>query len=107
MLINTTIEELNSRPAEPNNEESTIPKFQFVDQNGQWFTATAIPTDTEFYKESNPVVTDNGAGGLLGIVPLLGGSGPQSVGRGSFGSPWARKRRTRSTSRWTTARSAR
>jgi len=79
MLINTTIEELDSVLQNPNNEESDIPKFQFVDQNGQWFTATAIPTDTQFYEDSTPVVTDNGAGGRLGIVPLLGGSGPQST----------------------------
>ena len=79
MLINTTIEELDSVLQNPNNEESDIPKFQFVDQNGQWFTATAIPTDTQFYEDSTPVVTDNGAGGRLGIVPLLGGSGPQSA----------------------------
>ena len=48
MLINTTIEELDSVLQNPNDEESDIPKFQFVDQNGQWFTATAIPTDTQF-----------------------------------------------------------
>jgi ABC-2 type transport system ATP-binding protein len=76
MLTSTTIKELNSVLMD---EPNTIPKFQFVDQNGQWFTATAIPTDADFYNGSTPVVTDNGAGGLLGIVPLLGGSGPQSL----------------------------
>ena len=78
MLINTTIDELDS-VLQPNVSSEPIPKFQFVDQNGQWFTATAIPTDADFYNGSNPVVTDNGAGGRLGIVPLLGGSGPQSL----------------------------
>jgi len=78
MLVNTTIDEINS-VLQPNVPSEPIPKFQFVDQNGQWFTATAIPTDADFYNGSAPVVTDNGAGGLLGIVPLLGGSGPSSV----------------------------
>jgi ABC-2 type transport system ATP-binding protein len=78
MLINTTIDEINS-VLQPNVSSEPIPKLQFVDQNGQWYTADFIPTDAEFYSGSTPVVTDNGAGGLLGIVPLLGGSGPQSV----------------------------
>ena len=55
-----------------------IPKFQFVDQNGQWYTADLIPTDDGFYTGSTPIDT-NGDGGLLGIVPLLGGSGPESA----------------------------
>jgi ABC-2 type transport system ATP-binding protein len=84
MLVNTTIDELNYVLLNPNNEPNTIPKFQFVDQNGQWYTATLIPTDAGFYinidlTPSEPVVTDNGDGGRLAIVPLLGGSGPQSL----------------------------
>jgi ABC-2 type transport system ATP-binding protein len=59
--------------------------FQFVDQNGQWYTADLLPIDDpnpnvdDFYTDSHPIVTDNGGGGLLGIVPLLGGSGPESA----------------------------
>jgi ABC-2 type transport system ATP-binding protein len=63
----------------PNNQPNTIPTFQFVDQNGQWYRATLIPTDEDFYVGGNPVVTDNGDGGRLAIVPLVGGSGPQSL----------------------------
>ena len=36
-----------------------------------------LPTDTGFYTGSTPIKTQGG-GGLLGIVPLIGGSGPQS-----------------------------
>jgi ABC-2 type transport system ATP-binding protein len=79
MLVNTTIDELNYVLMNPDNEESDIPKFQFVDQNGQWYTAKLIPTDDGFYTGSTPVVTDNGGGGLLAIFPLLGGSGPESA----------------------------
>ena len=57
--------------------------FQFVDQNGQWFDANMLPIDNpdplikDFYYGNVPVVT-NGSGGFLPIVPLIGGSGPQS-----------------------------
>jgi ABC-2 type transport system ATP-binding protein len=78
MLINTTIVELNS-VLQPNVSSANIPKFQFVDQNGQWYTAVLIPTDNGFYTGSTPVVTDNGDSGRLVIVPVLGGSGPQSL----------------------------
>ena len=61
-------------------EDVDIPTFQFVDQNGQWYTSDLLPTDTGFYTGSTPIKTQGG-GGLLGIVPLIGGSGPQSGGR--------------------------
>jgi ABC-2 type transport system ATP-binding protein len=59
------------------------PTFQFVDQNGQWFAANMLPIDDpdpthdDFYSGNTPVVT-NGSGGLLAIIPIIGGSGPQS-----------------------------
>ncbi|HEX7430335.1 MAG TPA: CocE/NonD family hydrolase, partial [Mycobacterium sp.] len=62
-----------------------IPTFQFVDQNGQWYTAALLPIDNpnpthdDFYTGSTPIDTPHAAGGLLGIVPLLGGSGPESA----------------------------
>jgi ABC-2 type transport system ATP-binding protein len=62
---------------------NTNSTFQFVDQNGQWYTADLLPIDdpdpthSDFYSGNTPVVT-NGTGGLLAIVPLIGGSGPQS-----------------------------
>ena len=48
--------------------------FQFVDQNGQWYTANLLPIDDtdpnnpDFYTGSTPIVT-NGTGGFLPIVP--------------------------------------
>ena len=58
-------------------EDVDIPTFQFVDQNGQWYTSDLLPTNAGFYTGSTPITTQGG-GGLLGIVPLIGGSGPQS-----------------------------
>jgi ABC-2 type transport system ATP-binding protein len=76
--------------------------FQFVDQNGQWYAADLLPIDDpnpnvdDFYTDSHPIVTDNGSGGLLGIVPLLGGSGPESAAPLPLARPGPR-RATRST----------
>ena len=66
-------------------EDVDIPTFQFVDQNGQWYTADLLPIDDpdpthdDFYTGSTPIDTLHADGGLLGIVPLLGGSGPESA----------------------------
>ena len=65
-------------------EDVEIPTFQFVDQNGQWYTAALLPIDNpdpdvdDFYTDSVPIVTEDN-GGFLPIVPVLGGSGPQSL----------------------------
>jgi ABC-2 type transport system ATP-binding protein len=53
----------------------TGPVFQWVDQNGQNYTADMLPTGSGFY---GGAITAEAAGGLLGIIPLIGGSGPQN-----------------------------
>jgi ABC-2 type transport system ATP-binding protein len=73
MLLNATLDELDSVLM---NQPDTLPKFQFVDQHGQWYTATRIPTDDAFYSGSTPVTTNDEGGGALAIVPLIDGSGP-------------------------------
>jgi ABC-2 type transport system ATP-binding protein len=54
----------------------TGPTFQWVDQTGQFFSSDKLPFETGFIGGS---VTASGAGGLLPIVPLFGGSGPQNL----------------------------
>ncbi|GFG51124.1 peptidase S15 [Mycolicibacterium agri] len=81
LLLNNTIAWLNNTLPEADGnpyDEVDVPKFQFVDQNGTWYTADVLPIDSAFYAGGTPIVT-NGSGGLLPIVPLLGGSGPQSA----------------------------
>ena len=106
MLVNTTIDELDSVLQTRTVERTHIPKFQFVDQNGQWFKATAIPTDTEFYKTALPSSPTTAPAAGWGSF-LCSAARARNPLPGLVGSPWARKRRTRSTSRSTTARSAR
>ncbi|MCI4674327.1 CocE/NonD family hydrolase [Candidatus Mycolicibacterium alkanivorans] len=50
-----------------------IPKFQWVDQNGNFYYSGKLPSDATF---NSGAITGTAAGGLLGIVPLVGGSGP-------------------------------
>ncbi|MBP2451261.1 S15 peptidase family protein [Mycolicibacterium lutetiense] len=54
-----------------------LPKFQWIDQNGDHYTSDLLPTDPNF---TGTPVTASGSGGLLGIVPILGGSGPGAAG---------------------------
>ncbi|GAA1682328.1 hypothetical protein MMUR_23710 [Mycolicibacterium murale] len=53
------------------------PTFMWVDQNGDWFAADDLPLpDSGFF--GSRVIEASGDGGLLPVVPLLGGSGPQN-----------------------------
>lgn len=54
-----------------------IPTFQFVDQNGHYWESDRMPFESGFY---GAPVTGTGDGGLLPIVPFLGGSGPSPQG---------------------------
>ena len=56
-----------------------MPKFQFVDQLSVWHEADLLPNQTGFYAGSDPIDTFQADGGVLGIVPILGGTGPQSA----------------------------
>lgn len=54
-----------------------LPRFQWIDQNGDHYTSDLLPTDPNF---TGTPVTASGSGGVLGIVPILGGSGPGAAG---------------------------
>jgi len=53
-----------------------IPNFQFTDQYGTWFKSDYLPTaGSDLFGTPDTAVT-GAAGGTLGIVPIVGGSGP-------------------------------
>lgn len=54
-----------------------LPKFQWIDQNGDHYTSDLLPSDPDF---TGTPVTASGGSGVLGIVPILGGSGPGAAG---------------------------
>ncbi len=58
-----------------------VPVFQWWDQDGMRYTSDLLPFEPGFL-EPDPY-SASGAGGTLGIIPILGGSGPQP----SFGFP--------------------
>ena len=51
---------------------ATGPQFEWVDQHG-----TQLSSDTYPVVTGTPVVTSSTTGGVLPLIPLLGGSGPQ------------------------------
>ena len=54
-----------------------IPRFQWIDQAGDYYSSDLLPFEPGF---SGDPITAHGGGGLLPIVPILGGSGPQFQG---------------------------
>ncbi len=74
LLVNSTIDWLD-RYVRGNELIPTGPRFEWFDQNGDYHFSDLMPSDPEFY--GDPLVTE-GDGGFLPIIPLLGGSGPQT-----------------------------
>jgi ABC-2 type transport system ATP-binding protein len=74
LLVNTTIDWLD-RYVRGNELIPTGPRFEWFDQNGDYHFSDLLPSEPDFY--GDPLVTE-GSGGFLPIIPLLGGSGPQT-----------------------------
>ncbi len=53
-----------------------IPNFQYTDQFGNWFTSDYLPTAGSPLFGTPFQAATGAAGGTLGIVPIIGGSGP-------------------------------
>jgi ABC-2 type transport system ATP-binding protein len=51
---------------------STGPQFEWVDQRGEHFSSNTYPV-----VQGPPLVASSGVGGVLPLIPFLGGSGPQ------------------------------
>ena len=49
----------------------TGPQFEWVDQRGQYYTSTTYPAPM-----GDPILVSSNTGGVLPLVPFLGGSGP-------------------------------
>ena len=61
----------------PGDPADAIPAFQWYDQRGVYWSSDLLPFQDGF---NRPVpYNTTGAGGLLGIVPVIGGSGPGSI----------------------------
>jgi ABC-2 type transport system ATP-binding protein len=56
----------------------TGPVFEWSDQNGDYWYSSNLPSATDF---NNPdaTITSTGTGQLLPIIPIIGGSGPQTL----------------------------
>ena len=52
------------------------PKFEWVDQKGNWYASQYLPSNAGQF--NGPTIPVSGDGGILPIVPVIGGSGPQN-----------------------------
>ena len=52
------------------------PNFQYTDQNGNWFQSDYLPTAGSQFFGTNFTAATGASGGTLGLVPIVGGSGP-------------------------------
>ena len=63
----------------PDSDVGAIPKFQYVDQNGDLWQSDYAPYEPQFKGAVlNGVANPGATGGHLAIVPVIGGSGPQT-----------------------------
>ncbi len=73
VIFNDTLAWLDQYVKEVGTPADSIPTFDWQDQTGQSYTSPYLPSDPAFY---GTPITDSGAGGILPIISLLGGSGP-------------------------------
>jgi ABC-2 type transport system ATP-binding protein len=52
------------------------PNFQYTDQNGNWYASSDLPTAGSAFFGTAFNAVSGASGGTLGIVPIIGGSGP-------------------------------
>jgi ABC-2 type transport system ATP-binding protein len=77
LLLNDTLAWLNQYvKQDPTDPADAIPTFQWVDQNGNVFSSNLMPSNPGF--QGTPI-SASGPGGTLPIVPVIGGSGPQTL----------------------------
>ena len=75
LILNDTLAWLDQYVnQDPTNPADAIPNFQWVDQSGEFFSSDLMPSDPSF--QGTPI-SKSGPGGILPIVPIIGGSGPQ------------------------------
>ncbi|WP_144418386.1 CocE/NonD family hydrolase [Mycobacterium sp. EPa45] len=60
----------------PTSTPASIPNFQFTDQYGNWFKSDYLPTAGSALFDTPYEAVTGASGGTLGIVPIVGGSGP-------------------------------
>ncbi len=76
LLFAQTLAWLDQYVAEDGSLADAIPAFQWWDQEGDYYSSDLLPFQSGFLKPIGYSTT--GDGGTLGIIPILGGSGPSS-----------------------------
>ena len=76
LILNDTLAWLDQYVMQDGTPADAIPTFQWVDQNGNFFSSDLMPSNPAF--QGTPITATNSTGGILPIVPIVGGSGPQT-----------------------------
>jgi ABC-2 type transport system ATP-binding protein len=76
LITEDTLAWLNQYVKQDGTPANAIPTFQWVDQNGNFHSSNLLPSNPNF--QGTPI-SASGTGGTLPIVPIVGGSGPQSL----------------------------
>lgn len=63
---------------DPSRPADDIPTFQWYDQKGLYHFSDLLPWNPGFHQETP--YTTSGPGGVLGLGPVIGGSGPAPIG---------------------------
>jgi len=72
VVMGDTLRWLDQYVAGTGTPADAIPRFQWFDQTGAYHSSSLMPYDPGFNQQQ--AYTATGSGGVLGIVPLLGGS---------------------------------
>lgn len=78
-LVDITLDWLDRHVIDEEQTPPDFPNFQWVDQKGNLYSSEYLPTvDSPLYTGSSPITVTGASGGTLAIVPVIGGSGPQT-----------------------------
>jgi ABC-2 type transport system ATP-binding protein len=75
LLTQDTLDWLDQYVKQDGTPADAIPNFQWVDQSGNFYSSNLFPTNPNF--QGTPISASS-TGGILPIVPIVGGSGPQT-----------------------------
>ncbi|MDR3661561.1 MAG: CocE/NonD family hydrolase [Mycobacterium sp.] len=82
LLTQDTLAWLNQYVAQTGTAATSIPTFQWIDQAGNIYSSNQFPNSAAF--EGTPLTASITNGGIMPIIPIIGGAGPSPKVSGSL-----------------------
>lgn len=82
LLTQDTLAWLNQYVAQTGTAANAIPNFQWIDQAGNVYASSQFPNSASF--QGTPLTASLTNGGIMPIIPIIGGAGPSPLVSGSF-----------------------